>query len=1297
MTELKRLEISGIRIFKEDDPQIIDFEPLTLIVGANGTGKSTIIESLKFATIGKLQREMITLPDIWEKDKIESKVSLNFNSFDNNNYEVNLSPSIGKSKNNRLSFQTGNCQLTIQTPYSNQKYVNIKPTDIEKEIPKYFGVSPAIIENVIFCDQRQSCWPIDDKPPVLKQKFDQFFNTDKYNDAIEALNETKKDLNKQINDINLELARQEQRMNSYKEHKDKKIELKRKISSLDHEINENQILYNENKSKLEDYELIKPKIEEIKKKIKNKKIEKESESHLIENLNKKIHDLQSKDSLESSIEYNASDITSNEEKIDFCQKLLNQYNENKTKLESQKKSIKEKVDQLQKNLEEIQSANEFFNHFMKEFVEKFNSDDFESVLANKGQIFDQEQKNFDELKIQRKTGIDQKISEITEYKINFTKEKDELSTIQIQLNENKRELSKIGQINEAQLKEAEENKNNANKKLAEFLESSKNLQEIEEELNKQKINLSNIEEKKEEYQKYEKEVERINEANAKINKAKEMIQYQIEIIQNTLKIESIEPEKAQQIIDDKIKELKNKNNSLKLSNFQLNKNLNEVTVRIESFKSSFDENEKEGKKSFEKIQNVINDVENYSNECESIENKLKNETQKLARLKSSENVYTDFKYKASKIIKNHHHSCPLCGKDFTSKQDLNNFLENIDLFISNLPEEIKNCESEINIYEKRRDELKSINDDVRIYKQSQEKREKFSIQINENQIKEINLKKQINEITEQMENIDKKLEEIRELKENVLLLNQAIQQLKSAKEQKGQIPIFNDELPSIDEIQLQEVQLHEEYTSIMSYINDLYKSGNLYMKDKMNFEKNASKADQVFNETKEKFERKIELDSIIDQLQAKIENQKMKVEKLNDKINELNGQRLDLDILYQKQIDEQEKKRDDAKNEFQNCFSLVKQIKKSKEKLNEVDPNDLSKQLEELKIQHEQKKEELRIVNEKITRQTQFYEKMKKESLSLQEDKENLQYQKEYFQHLSIFESIEIDLKRLKLEKLNELGELRKIDYDELKEETSNIEKALIKLRTQRESYQNQYEEEDISMCVYETSFNIFNENQIQKSIIEKSQNDIERYRKELNRIILDFHTKKMEEINNTIYNLWQNTYYGRDVETISIRCDKEKVENDKNSPKIQYNYKVVMIKNDIEMDMCKCASAGQRMLASIIIRLALAKTFAANCGIIAFDEPTTNVDKMNIKCFAKELINLFKSKDDLFDDSDFENDDDSDQKKNFQIILISHDLNFVQLLNEEGMIDNFYQIESVSDGNQTYSQIIRKKMNENY
>ena len=52
------------------------------------------------------------------------------------------------------------------------------------------------------------------------------------------------------------------------------------------------------------------------------------------------------------------------------------------------------------------------------------------------------------------------------------------------------------------------------------------------------------------------------------------------------------------------------------------------------------------------------------------------------------------------------------------------------------------------------------------------------------------------------------------------------------------------------------------------------------------------------------------------------------------------------------------------------------------------------------------------------------------------------------------------------------------------------------------------------------------------------------------------------------------------------------------------------MVKNEAEMDMRGRCSAGQKVLASLIIRLALAQTFSANCTIIALDEPTTNLDR---------------------------------------------------------------------------------------
>lgn len=89
------------------------------------------------------------------------------------------------------------------------------------------------------------------------------------------------------------------------------------------------------------------------------------------------------------------------------------------------------------------------------------------------------------------------------------------------------------------------------------------------------------------------------------------------------------------------------------------------------------------------------------------------------------------------------------------------------------------------------------------------------------------------------------------------------------------------------------------------------------------------------------------------------------------------------------------------------------------------------------------------------------------------------------------------------------------------------------------------------------------------------------------------------------------------DIDKIMIKSDAEgKIAGTKAS----YNYRVVMYKDTTEMDMRGRCSAGQKVLASIIIRLALAESFGVNCGIMALDEPTTNLDHDNILALAAAL-----------------------------------------------------------------------------
>lgn len=87
------------------------------------------------------------------------------------------------------------------------------------------------------------------------------------------------------------------------------------------------------------------------------------------------------------------------------------------------------------------------------------------------------------------------------------------------------------------------------------------------------------------------------------------------------------------------------------------------------------------------------------------------------------------------------------------------------------------------------------------------------------------------------------------------------------------------------------------------------------------------------------------------------------------------------------------------------------------------------------------------------------------------------------------------------------------------------------------------------------------------------------------------------------------------DIDKIMIRSESEGAKD-----KRSYNYRVCMVKDEIEMDMRGRCSAGQKVLASIIIRLALQESFSNNCSILALDEPTTNLDAENISALATSL-----------------------------------------------------------------------------
>jgi DNA repair protein RAD50 len=125
--------------------------------------------------------------------------------------------------------------------------------------------------------------------------------------------------------------------------------------------------------------------------------------------------------------------------------------------------------------------------------------------------------------------------------------------------------------------------------------------------------------------------------------------------------------------------------------------------------------------------------------------------------------------------------------------------------------------------------------------------------------------------------------------------------------------------------------------------------------------------------------------------------------------------------------------------------------------------------------------------------------------------------------------------------------------------------------------------------------------------------------------------------------------YRGNDIDYICIKTESTDPESATSEKRRSYNYRVAQCKNDAEIDMRGRCSAGQKVLASLIIRMALAETFSSNCAVFALDEPTTNLDRANITSLTEVLGRIIEER--------------SRVNPNFMFIVITHDEDFVMAL----------------------------------
>lgn len=388
MIFLKKIEAQGFKSFGE--PIVAEFKhPMTGIVGANGTGKSNIIDALKWVigdqslkSMRAHKNELLFSGGRYAPKAHIARVNLYFNNVNNVLYTEHKEIKISRVLNTKTNENTY---------YINDEIVRLK------DITDMFLDSGLSKGSLGIISQGAVSWFAEAKPIERRKMFEEASGIGRYSkrkqEALSSLERANENLDR-LNDIvvNLKkeltkLEKQAQRFNEYKQIKDEltKLELVILVRDIVHWQKNLEQITNELKESKNNYNMQAPLIETKKaeilnlRKIANDYVEELTDLEFrhkkilekIKNLNEQL--LLTKSSLENK----AFNSTNTEERIEAFAKLINT---SKKELENNKSIINKKIDEFNKVVEqkrEIEKIKEEQENKINTIVSKISTKNLE--------------------------------------------------------------------------------------------------------------------------------------------------------------------------------------------------------------------------------------------------------------------------------------------------------------------------------------------------------------------------------------------------------------------------------------------------------------------------------------------------------------------------------------------------------------------------------------------------------------------------------------------------------------------------------------------------------------------------------------------------------------------------------------------------------------------------------------------------------------------------------------------------------------------------------------------------------
>ncbi|NXF06396.1 RAD50 protein, partial [Smithornis capensis] len=1289
MSRIEKMSILGVRSFgvEDKDKQIISFlNPLTILVGPNGAGKTTIIECLKYMSTGDFPpgtkgKTFVHDPKVAHETDVRAQIRLLFQDVNGERVAVQRAM-VCSQKGKTPEFKTLESVIT-RTRHGQKVSVSSKCAEVDREMISALGVSKSVLNNVIFCHQEESNWPLSEGK-ALKQKFDEIFSATRYIKALESLRQVRLKQSLKVRECQTELKYLKQNKEKAQEIQDHLSNREAQLAASKENVKSIESQLEPLKSSLAAVELNLTKVMRLDNDVKALESRRQQMEKDNQDLQQKMEKVfQGTDEQLRDRYQNHKRIVKEKEKrlldykrdLDRATKECQRFNSEKSELLVERGRLQLQADRHREHLatrdclvQSLAAQLELegferapfndrhiatFHRLVKERQERETEAANRSMreFARKEAM---KQKQIDDIR-DKKTGLERTIDLKSDMQ---NKKQVELKSVKCELQQLEGFSDRISELDEEigklehELEKAERNS------------SVETLEQEVQTLQGEKISLDKA------LRRLDQEMEQLNLHNTTITQMEMLKKDKTEKEEQIRRVKSRHSEELTSLLGyfPNKKQLEDwlhgKNKKINQTRDTL-ANLNKRLASVESDKTHASKELKNKEEQLSNHEAKLFDVcgsQDFDSDLNKLQDEIEKSSKQRAVLAGATAVYSQF---ISQLTEEEQACCPVCQRVFPTEAELQDVISDLQAKLRLAPDKLKSTEAELKRKERKRDEMMSLKPLRQTVVELQDK--------------------EIPDLRNKIQNANRDLTGLKgEIEEQESLLQTALSEEGGAKACLQDITLMEKYQTDIRDVDRKIAQQEAKLLGV-----DLSRT--------------------VLQVSQEKQEKKHLWDTVTGKIELKQklrQEQQSQIQQLKSSLNELRAEKLQLVSSVQRRRQLQEQSVDfstelqalardiqEAKEQVVPLDATLEKLqqekedlvnkrtasnKETQEKINDINEKvkDINKYVKEIEnyIQQgkedykKQKEAELDEVNSRLAACEKQKEKISKEMEMTRQDIDTQKVQERWLEdNLTLrsrneeLKEVEDDIKQL----MKEMGEMK---VPQMKKEQKQLEEQLEALKRNHHmglGRQRGFEEEilrfrkELREPQFRDAEDKYRDMMIVMRTTELVNKDLDLYYKALDKAIMTFHSMKMQEINKIIRDLWRKIYRGQDIEYIEIRSDAD--ENVSATDKRRnYNYRVVMVKGDTALDMRGRCSAGQKVLASLIIRLALAESFCVNCGILALDEPTTNLDRENIESLAHALVEIIKSR---------------SQQRNFQLLVITHDEDFVELLGRSEYVETFYRI----------------------